>query len=60
MTNSGGDYSVYALNGSLMKSDRVENAADAKFSISSWESGIYFFHYTYTSGKSGVLRFVKP
>jgi len=61
MTNgNAGEYTVYAVNGSIMTSDRMADSANTKFSISSWESGCYFIRYTYASGKSGVLRFVKP
>jgi hypothetical protein len=55
-----GEFTVYAINGSVMYQNEISSQSTMKFEVSKWESGIYLLHYSFTNGSRGVVRFVKP
>ena len=58
--SSRGTLTVYSISGSKMTSQNVMEVSNAHIPVSSWSTGVYFLHYTLSSGAQGVLRFVKP
>ncbi len=58
--SSRGTLTVYSISGSKMTSQKVMEVSNAQIPVSSWSSGVYFLHYTLSSGAQGVVRFVKP
>ena len=58
--SSRGTLTVYSISGSKMTSQKVVEVSNAQIPVSSWSSGVYFLHYTLSSGAQGVVRFVKP
>ena len=60
LTPQRGELTIYSMNGSLMAAQQVSNVSSTKVQISTWNPGIYFMHYSLSSGAGGVLRFVKP
>ena len=60
LTPQRGELTIYSMNGSLMAAQQVSNVSSTKVQISTWNPGIYFMHYSLSSGARGVLRFVKP
>jgi hypothetical protein len=57
--SSRGTLTVYSISGSKMTSQKVMEVSNAQIPVSSWSSGVYFLHYTLSSGAQGVVRFVK-
>ena len=60
LTPQRGELTIYSMNGGLMSAQQVSNVSSTKVQISTWNPGIYFMHYSLSSGARGVLRFVKP
>ncbi len=60
LTPQRGELTIYSMNGGLMSAQQVSNVSSTKVQISTWNPGIYFMHYSLSSGAGGVLRFVKP
>ena len=58
--SSRGTLTVYSISGSKMTSQHVMEVSNAQIPVSSWSTGVYFLHYTLSSGAQGVVRFVKP
>ena len=58
--SSRGTLTVYSISGSKMTSQNVMEVSNAHIPVSSWSTGVYFLHYTLSSGAQGLLRFVKP
>lgn len=58
--SSRGTLTVYSISGSKMTSQKVMEVSNAQIPVSSWSSGVYFLHYSLSSGTQGVVRFVKP
>ncbi len=57
--SSRGTLTVYSISGSKMTSQNVMEVSNAQIPVSSWSTGVYFLHYTLSSGAQGVVRFVK-
>ena len=55
-----GELTIYSMNGSLMAAQQVSNVSSSQVQLANWYPGIYFVHYSLSSGARGVLRFVKP
>ena len=55
-----GELTIYSINGSVMAAQQVSNVSSTQVQLSNWNPGIYFVHYSLSSGARGVLRFVKP
>lgn len=55
-----GELTIYSMNGSLMAARQVSNVLSTQVQLANWNPGIYFMHYSLSSGARGVLRFVKP
>ena len=60
LTPQRGELTIYSMNGGLMSAQQVSNVSSTKVQISTWTPGIYFMHYSLSSGARGVLSFVKP
>ncbi|MCF8219926.1 MAG: T9SS type A sorting domain-containing protein [Cryomorphaceae bacterium] len=58
--SSRGTLTVYSISGSKMTSQKVMEVSNAQILVSSWSTGVYFLHYSLSSGAQGVVRFVKP
>ncbi len=59
-SSSRGTLTVYSISGSVMAAQHVSNVSSTQFQLANWNPGIYFVHYSLSSGARGVLRFVKP
>ena len=57
--SSRGTLTVYSISGSKMTSQKVVEVSNAQIPVSSWSTGVYFLHYSLSSGAQGVVRFVK-
>lgn len=57
--SSRGTLTVYSISGSKMTSQHVMEVSDAQIPVFSWSTGVYFLHYSLSSGAQGVVRFVK-
>lgn len=55
-----GELTIYSINGSVMAAQHVSNVSSTQVQLTNWNPGIYFVHYSLSSGARGVLRFVKP
>jgi hypothetical protein len=55
-----GELTIYSINGSVMAAQQVSNVSSTQVQLANWNPGIYFVHYSLSSGARGVLRFVKP
>lgn len=59
-TSQHGKIRVYSSNGNVVLENGIQNATEVKFNVSKWNSGIYFVHYSFETGRNGVVKFVKP
>lgn len=55
-----GELTIYSISGSVMAAQQVSNVSSTQVQLANWNPGIYFVHYSLSSGARGVLRFVKP
>ena len=55
-----GELTIYSINGNMMAAQHVSNVSSTQVQLTNWNPGIYFVHYSLSSGARGVLRFVKP
>ena len=55
-----GELTIYSINGNVMAAQQVSNVSSTQVQLANWNPGIYFVHYSLSSGARGVLRFVKP
>ena len=55
-----GELTIYSINGNVMAAQQVSNVSSTQVQLANWNPGIYFMHYSLSSGARGVLRFVKP
>lgn len=60
LTPQRGELTIYSINGSVMAAQQVSNVSSTQVQLANWNPGIYFVHYSLSSGARGVLRFVKP
>ena len=60
LTPQRGELTIYSINGSVMAAQQVSNVSSTQVQLANWNPGIYFLHYSLSSGARGVLRFVKP
>lgn len=59
-TSQNGNIRVYSSNGNVVFENGIQNETEVKFNVSNWNSGIYFVHYSFETGRNGVVKFVKP